>query len=146
MSTKAKRKSATCSKIKPKARADLYMWAGDLRRLLARYPDETRVYVHLHGPSVQFIDAIYYRVGFEGKPTILLDTLRRDIPERAPPTLHDLGNILQERHKEVEKMEARHREEWDNANMRYRLDMDALKSQLRNLKKRKARKRKAGGR
>jgi hypothetical protein len=127
MSTKAKPKSATGPKIKPKARADFYMWAGDLRRVLAKVDDDTRVYVHLDGPSVQFTDWVYYPIGIEGKKTVQLLTRNADIPKRAEPTLHDIGAMLQSRHRKAELEAERHATE-----------IRDLKAAL------KARKRKAG--
>jgi hypothetical protein len=94
MSTKAKKKSATGSKIKPKARADFYMWAGDLRRVLAKLDDDTRIYVDLHGPLVQITHWLYYPSGIEGKKTITLMTRKDDIPKKAEPTLNDIVDIV----------------------------------------------------
>jgi hypothetical protein len=111
MSIKAKPKSATGPKIKPKARADYYMWAGDLRRALAKVDDDTRVYVSLNGPSVQITHLIYYAQGIEGQKTVLLRTRNADIPQRAEPTLHDIGNMLHERHRKAESDAERHANE-----------------------------------
>jgi hypothetical protein len=75
------KKSATGPKIKPKRRADYYMWAGDLRRVLAKFDDDVRVYVDLHGPFIQITQWKYYPSGVEGKKTIMLMTRKEDIPQ-----------------------------------------------------------------
>jgi hypothetical protein len=134
MTAKTKRRP-TGPKIKPKHRADLYMWAGDLRRALERFDDDTRIYVHIDGPSVQIVDWIYYPVGIEGNKTIQLLTRSADIPKRAPPTLEDLGNILQERHKEAEKREVEHEANTRALIGRYNDMLEVLRAKL---KKRKA--------